>query len=149
MFGFIRAGGQTTFLPSVSVPQTPKHILVCSVRLNHTDLQRKTGPLFLLVSQWVLVEFLRELCLSSLSERWSIAYPPPAPPSLPRPLPATMTGYCAEYGDGLGAGGYCSSFVAADGMVFVAEKFADVREYEASLKILVRRSFKFYSACSL
>jgi hypothetical protein len=48
-----------------------------------------------------------------------------------------MTGYCAEYGDGLSAGGYCSSFVAADSMVFVAEKFADVREYEASLKFLV------------
>jgi hypothetical protein len=65
--------------------------------------------------------------------------------SIPRPLPllpATMAGYCAEYGDGLSLGGYCSSFVAADSMVFVAEKFADVREYEASLQILARFFFR-------
>jgi hypothetical protein len=71
---------------------------------------------------------LRERCLSSLSERC----PPPLSSTQ-----TTMAGYCAEYGDGLSAGGYCSSFVAADSMVFVATKFADVREYELSLKILV------------
>ena len=49
-----------------------------------------------------------------------------------------MAGYCAAYGDGLSLGGYCSSFVAADRMVFVKKDFADVREFEATLKILVR-----------
>jgi hypothetical protein len=52
-----------------------------------------------------------------------------------------MAGYCAEYGDGLSLGGYCSSFVAADRMVFVKGDFADVREYEATLKILARVFF--------
>ena len=62
------------------------------------------------------------------------------PPSTSSSSQLKMAGYCTEYGDGLSAGGYCSSFVAADSMVFVAKKFGDVREYEASLKVLVFNS---------